>query len=92
MRDPRWGEPHQFLSLDPKVPTFADVELTNDFRQYAIFKQELLTPPTLTPDEKYVIPCANVEKGKNLAADKYSKGQASNPDFKNYVNQLVNGC
>ncbi|KAJ2914607.1 hypothetical protein MD484_g5793, partial [Candolleomyces efflorescens] len=43
-----------------------DVELTDDFRQYAIFKQELLAEPILKAEKIYTFPCVNVPKGKNL--------------------------
>ncbi|TEB33402.1 alpha/beta-hydrolase [Coprinellus micaceus] len=57
-----------------------DKDLTTDFWQYAIVKQNVMDT-NLKYLETYVIPCANVHKGADLDADDYIKGQGANPGF-----------
>jgi len=71
-----------------------DVDLTKDFWQYAIVRQEIIDKH-LKHTKKYQSPCGNVVKEKTaLSSEQYAEGQASNPAFKSYVAsfQVVNSC
>ncbi|KAJ7783982.1 hypothetical protein DFH07DRAFT_948973 [Mycena maculata] len=69
----------------------ADMDLTDDFWQYAIVKQDAVTGPTagLRYKTRYSVYCSKVPKGNGLTPAMYTAGQGGNPAFATLISELT---